>query len=60
MLSPKLASGEITSKEYCDQYIAAGYGREVTLDDYYADKENADRIIAETNAQLACQSERLS
>ena len=54
---PKLVNGEITSKEYCDMFIEAGLcDRVLTLDDYYANKEWADAMIAETNAKLARQS----
>jgi hypothetical protein len=56
--TPKLADGEITSKQYCDMFIEAGLcDRLLTMEDYYANKEWADAMIAETNLKLACQSQ---
>ena len=56
--TPKLANGEITSNQYCDMFIESGLcDRELTMEDYYADKEWADVMIAETKLQLAAQSQ---
>jgi hypothetical protein len=46
-----LVDGKITTEEYTNGYIEAGFAtRELTMDDYYKSKEWCDQMIAEVKA----------